>query len=60
MLARRRPWLFLGVAASELPGTDRRAIGQPGMREAFLAGYAKAFRCGSGGVAQDLRLLTRP
>jgi pimeloyl-ACP methyl ester carboxylesterase len=60
VLARRHPRLFLRLAASELPGTDRRAIGQPGMREAFLAGYAEAFRCGSGGVAQDLRVLTRP
>ncbi len=30
------------------------------MREAFLAGYAEAFRRGSRGVAQDLRVLTRP
>lgn len=60
VLARRRPRLFLRLAASELPGTDRRALGQPGMREAFLAGYAEAFRRGSGGVAQDLRVLTRP
>lgn len=50
VLARRRPQLFLRLAASELPGTDRRAIGQPGMREAFLAGYAEAFRRGSGAL----------
>ena len=30
------------------------------MREAFLAGYTEAFRRGSAGVAQDLRVLTRP
>jgi pimeloyl-ACP methyl ester carboxylesterase len=59
-LARRSPRLFLRLAASELPGIDRRAIAQPGLREAFLAGYAEAFRRGSGGVAQDLRVLTRP
>jgi len=58
--ARRSPRLFLRLAASELPGTDRRALAQPGMREAFLAGYTEAFRCGSRGVAQDLRVLTRP
>jgi pimeloyl-ACP methyl ester carboxylesterase len=59
-LARRSPRLFLRLAASELPGIDRRAIAQPGMREAFLAGYAEAFRRGSRGVAQDLRVLTEP
>lgn len=36
------------------------ALNQPGMREAFLAGYTEAFRCGSRGVAQDLRVLMRP
>ena len=60
VLARRSPRLFLRLAASELPGIDRRAIAQPGMHEAFLAGYAEAFRRGSRGVAQDLRVLTRP
>ena len=59
-LARRSPRLFLRLATSELPGIDRRAIAQPGMRDAFLVGYAEAFRCGSRGVAQDLRVLTRP
>jgi pimeloyl-ACP methyl ester carboxylesterase len=59
-LARRSPRLFLRLAASELPGIDRRAIAQPGLRDAFLAGYAEAFRRGSRGVAQDLRVLTRP
>jgi pimeloyl-ACP methyl ester carboxylesterase len=59
-LARRSPRLFLLVATSELPGIDRRALAQPAMREAFLAGYAEAFRRGNWGVAQDLRVLTRP
>ncbi len=59
-LARRSPWLFPCLATSELPGTDRRAIAQPGMRDAFLVSYAEAFRRGSRGVAQDLRVLTRP
>ena len=59
-LARRSPELFLRVATSEMPDADRHAIEQPGIREAFLTGYVEAFRHGSGGVAQDLRLLTRP
>ncbi len=52
-LARRSPRLFLRLATSE-------AIEQPGMRDAFLTGYAEAFRRGSWGVAQGLRVLTRP
>lgn len=59
-LGRRSPRLFLCLATSGLPDIDRRAIGQPVMREAFLDGYAEAFRQGSWGVAQDLRVLTRP
>jgi pimeloyl-ACP methyl ester carboxylesterase len=59
-VARRSPRLFLRLAACDLPGIDRRAIALPGMREAFLAGYAEAFSRGSWGVAQDLRVLTRP
>jgi pimeloyl-ACP methyl ester carboxylesterase len=59
-LARRSPRLFLRLATSELPGVDRRALAQPGLRDSFLANYLEAFRRGSGGVAQDLRLLTRP
>ncbi len=31
----------------ELPDIDARAIEQPGMRDAFLASYAEAFRRGS-------------
>lgn len=59
-LARRSPRLFLRLAASELPAADRRALEQAALREAFLAGYLEAFRRDSWGVAQDLRLLTRP
>ena len=59
-LARTKPALFLRIASSELPGSDRRAIGQPGLRDAFVANYTEAFRRGSQGVAQDLRVLTRP
>ena len=60
VLARANPRLFLRVATSELPGADRRAIGQPGMRDAFLANYTEAFRRGTQGVTQDLRVLSRP
>jgi len=59
-LARRSPRLFLSIATSELPSIDRRAIEQPGMRDAFLTSYLEAFRRGSWGAAQDLRVLTRP
>jgi pimeloyl-ACP methyl ester carboxylesterase len=59
-LAVRSPRLFLRLATSELPGIDRRVLAQPGLRDSFLANYIEAFRCGSCGVAQDLRLLTRP
>jgi pimeloyl-ACP methyl ester carboxylesterase len=59
-LARRSPRLFLRLATTELPGIDRRALAQPGLRDAFLANYTEAFRRGSRGVAQDLRVLTRP
>ncbi len=59
-LERISPRLFLRVATSELPDADRRAMGEPGTRDAFLAGYAEAFRRGTEGVAQDLRVLTRP
>ena len=49
-LARRSPGLFLRLATTEMPGVDRRALEQPGMREVFLAGYAEAFRRGSRGL----------
>lgn len=59
-LARRRPDIFLWLAATNQPDVDMRALQQPGMRESFLTCYLEAFRRGSWGVAQDLRLLTRP
>ncbi len=59
-LARHRPGLFFRLTATALPDIDNRALSQPGTRESFLANYAEAFRRGSGGVAQDLRVLTRP
>lgn len=59
-LARRSPALFMRLATSELPDVDRRALAQPGERETFLTSYAEAFRQGSWGVAQDLRVLARP
>jgi pimeloyl-ACP methyl ester carboxylesterase len=59
-LARLRPELFLRLAATAQPDADIRALQLPGMREAFLTSYLEAFRGGSWGVAQDLRLLTRP
>jgi pimeloyl-ACP methyl ester carboxylesterase len=51
-LARRSPRLFLRVVISALPDCDRRALGQPGLRDRFVASYAEAFRRGSRGVAQ--------
>jgi pimeloyl-ACP methyl ester carboxylesterase len=59
-LARRSPEIFLWLAATNQPDVDIRALQQPGMRESFLTCYVEAFRRGSWGVAQDLRLLTRP
>jgi len=59
-LARHRPQLFLRLVTSELPGPDRRALGEPAIRDGFLDSYREAFRGGSQGVAQDLRVLTRP
>ncbi|MEU4091197.1 alpha/beta fold hydrolase [Streptomyces sp. NPDC026673] len=59
-LARRAPGLFLRLATSEMPDGDRRALGRPDARAAFLANYLQAFRRGSRGVGQDLRVLTRP
>jgi pimeloyl-ACP methyl ester carboxylesterase len=59
-LARRRPDIFLWLAATNQPEVDIRALRQPEMRESFLTCYLEAFRHGDWGVAQDLRLLTRP
>ncbi len=58
-LARRSPGLFLSLVATSLPDIDNRSLAQPGARESFLTNYAEAFRHGSWGVAQDLRILTR-
>jgi pimeloyl-ACP methyl ester carboxylesterase len=59
-LARRRPELFLRLAGTAQPDVDIRALQEPDMRESFLSCYLEAFRRGSWGVAQDLRLLTQP
>ncbi len=59
-LARRRPELFLRLAATAQPDVDIRALQEPDMRESFLSCFVEAFRAGSWGVAQDLRVLTRP
>jgi pimeloyl-ACP methyl ester carboxylesterase len=60
VLARHSPRLFFRLTATSVPDVDNRALGQPGARESFLVNYAEAFRHGSWGVAQDLRVLTRP
>ncbi|MGW0631816.1 alpha/beta fold hydrolase [Streptomyces sp. NPDC002758] len=60
MLARRAPGLFLRLATSEMPASDRRALAQSDARAAFLTNYLRAFHRGSWGVGQDLRVLTRP
>jgi pimeloyl-ACP methyl ester carboxylesterase len=59
-LARLRPELFLRLAGTAQPAADIRALEVAGLRESFLTSYLEAFRHGSWGVAQDLRLLTRP
>ena len=60
VLARRSPRLFFRLTATSLPDIDIYALSLPGTREAFLTNYLEAFRRGSWGVAQDLRVLTRP
>jgi len=59
-LARRWPDVFLRLTATGLPPSDVRALSNPEMRDSFLTSYLEAFRQGSWGVAQDLRVLTRP
>lgn len=59
-LGRRSPGLFHRVTTSGLPGVDRCALERPGGSEAFLAGWTEAFRQGTWGVAQDLRMLMSP
>ena len=60
VLARYSPRLFFSLTSTSVPDVDTRALEQPGARESFLLNYAEAFRYGSWGVAQDLRVLTRP
>jgi pimeloyl-ACP methyl ester carboxylesterase len=59
-LARRSPQAFFRLAGTAMPEVDNQVLSQPGPRESFLASYAEAFRRGSWGAAQDLRVLTRP
>ena len=59
VLARRSPRAFFGLTATSLSDVDNDALNQPGARESFLINDLEAFRRGSGGVAQDLRVLTR-
>jgi pimeloyl-ACP methyl ester carboxylesterase len=59
-LARLSPELFLRLAATAQPAADIRALEAADLRESFLTSYLEAFRHGSWGVAQDLRLLTQP
>jgi pimeloyl-ACP methyl ester carboxylesterase len=60
VLARRSPRLFFRMTATSLPDIDIHALAEPGAREDFVTNYLEAFRLGSLGVAQDLRVLTRP
>ncbi len=60
VLGRRSPKLFARITTSELPEVDRVALNLPEARAAFLAGYLEAFRQGTRGVTQDLRLLGSP
>ena len=58
-LARWAPELFMSIQTGGLPAIDRAALTQPERRAAYIAGYLDAFRSGTAGVAQDLRVLTR-
>jgi pimeloyl-ACP methyl ester carboxylesterase len=60
VLARHWPQAFFGLSATAMPDVDSRTLRQPATRESFVANYAEAFRRGSWGVGQDLRVLTRP
>jgi pimeloyl-ACP methyl ester carboxylesterase len=59
-LARYSPELFLRLSGTALADADNRALLRPATRNAYLASYREAFRQGSWGTSQDLRLLTRP
>ncbi|MDX3095849.1 alpha/beta fold hydrolase [Streptomyces sp. ME19-03-3] len=60
VLARRAPGPFVRLATSDMPAADRQALAVPEARASFLANFLRAFDRGSGGVGQDLRVLTRP
>lgn len=59
-LARSAPGAFLRLTEIAQPGADVDALRDPAARETFLTSYTEAFAQGWQGVAQDLRLLTRP
>lgn len=59
-LARRDPGLYFRVITAHMPDADRRALREDEVRQDYLLNYVEAFRQGPRGVAQDLRLLTRP
>lgn len=59
-LARLPSRAFMRLATVEMPVVDRRTLSGGLARQDFLDGYREAFRRGTGGVGQDLRLLTRP
>jgi pimeloyl-ACP methyl ester carboxylesterase len=58
-LAGTYPGLFLKLAMVGLPEVDRRELTGLEGSVAFVESFREAFRRGSLGVAQDLRLLTR-
>ena len=49
-LARRSPELFLRLATSELPTVDRRALEDPGLREAFRPATPRRSAAAAGGL----------
>jgi pimeloyl-ACP methyl ester carboxylesterase len=59
-LARTAPRLFIKIVTIELAQVDRDALQQGEECDVFIESYREAFRRGSAGAAQDLRLLTRP
>ena len=58
-LAAVSPDLFFRIVTAEFPPVDREALRDAHQRAAFVEGFREAFRSGSEGVGQDLRLLTR-
>lgn len=58
-LGRIAPQAYVRVVTAEMPPADRHALERTELREDFLTAYLEAFRQGSAGVEQDLRLLTR-